>query len=68
MTLTNSFIELHCGEIWTDTNLDKGLEFIFYLPIISVKDTIVNYFYNKVIDSISVKLKIEFSDIYSYSN
>ena len=68
LTLAKSFIELHGGEIWANKNLDKGSEFIFYLPIISVKDAKVNYFYNKVVDSRSEKLKIEFSDIYSYSN
>ncbi|WP_346915705.1 PAS domain-containing sensor histidine kinase [Clostridium sp.] len=68
LTLAKSFIELHGGEIWANKNQDKGSEFIFYLPIISVKDAKVNYFYNKVVDSRSEKLKIEFSDIYSYSN
>ncbi|WP_346940297.1 HAMP domain-containing sensor histidine kinase [uncultured Clostridium sp.] len=68
LPLAKSFIELHGGEIWVNKNLDKGSEFIFYLPIISVKDAKVNYFYNKVVDSRSEKLKIEFSDIYSYSN
>ncbi|WP_346929184.1 HAMP domain-containing sensor histidine kinase [Clostridium sp.] len=68
LTLAKSFIELHGGEIWANKNLDKGSEFIFYLPIIAVKDAEINYFYNKVMDSRSEKLKIEFSDIYSYSN
>ncbi|WP_346936953.1 PAS domain-containing sensor histidine kinase [Clostridium sp.] len=68
LALAKSFVELHGGEIWANKNLNKGSEFIFYLPIISVKDTKVNYFYNKVVDSRSEKLKIEFSDIYSYSN
>ena len=68
LTLAKSFIELHGGEIWANKNQDKGSEFIFYLPIISVKDAKVNYFYNKVVDSRFEKLKIEFSDIYSYSN
>ncbi|MEW8993992.1 ATP-binding protein [Clostridium sp.] len=68
LTLAKSFIELHGGEIWANKNLDEGSEFIFYLPIISVKDAKINYFYNKVVDSRSEKLKIEFSDIYSYSN
>lgn len=68
LALAKSFVELHGGEIWANKNLNKGSEFIFYLPIISVKDAKVNYFYNKVVDSRSEKLKIEFSDIYSYSN
>lgn len=68
LTLAKSFIELHSGEIWVNKTIDKGSEFIFYLPIISEKDSKVNYFYNKVIDSRSERLKIEFSDIYSYAN
>ncbi len=68
LPLAKSFIELHSGEIWVNKTIDKGSEFIFYLPIISEKDSKVNYFYNKVIDSRSERLKIEFSDIYSYPN
>jgi signal transduction histidine kinase len=68
LPLAKSFIELHSGEIWVNKAIDRGSEFIFYLPIISEKDSKVNYFYNKVIDSRSERLKIEFSDIYSYAN
>ncbi len=68
LPLTKSLIELHSGEIWVNKTIDKGSEFIFYLPIISEKDSKVNYFYNKVIDSRGERLKIEFSDIYSHSN
>jgi len=68
LPLAKSFIELHSGEIWVNKTIDKGSEFIFYLPIISEKDSKVNYFYNKVIDSRGERLKIEFSDIYSYPN
>ncbi len=68
LPLAKSFIELHSGEIWVNKTIDSGSEFIFYLPIISEKDSKVNYFYNKVIDSRSERLKIEFSDIYSYAN
>ncbi len=68
LPLAKSFIELHSGEIWVNKTIDKGSEFIFYLPIISEKDSKVNYFYNKVIDSRGERLKIEFSDIYSHPN
>lgn len=68
LPLAKSFIELHSGKIWVNKTIDKGSEFIFYLPIISEKDSKVNYFYNKVIDSRGERLKIEFSDIYSYPN
>ncbi len=68
LPLAKSFIELHSGEIWVNKTIDKGSEFIFYLPITSEKDSKINYFYNKVIDSRGERLKIEFSDIYSYPN
>lgn len=68
LPLAKSFIELHSGEIWVNETIDNGSEFIFYLPIISEKDSKVNYFYNKVMDSRGERLKIEFSDIYSHPN
>jgi len=68
LPLAKSFIELHSGEIWVNKTIDKGSEFIFYLPITSEKDSKINYFYNKVIDSRGERLMIEFSDIYSYPN
>jgi signal transduction histidine kinase len=68
LPLAKAFVQLHDGDIWINKTPDKGTEFIFYLPIIAVKDAKINYFYNKVINSRSERLKIEFSDIYSYPN
>lgn len=68
LPLAKSFIELHNGEIWINKDLNIGSEFIFYLPIAKLENSNANYFYNKVINSVSEQLKIEFSDIYSYTN
>lgn len=68
LPLAKAFIELHNGEIWINKNLNIGSEFIFYLPIITLENSKTNYFYDKVINSVAEQLKIEFSDIYSYTN
>lgn len=63
--LCKSFIELHGGEIWVNTNFKDGAEFIFYLPI---KLTHTNKLHDSIEDISSSKIEkcnIEFSDVYS---
>lgn len=62
--LVKRLIEMHDGEIWLNTNVERGVEFIFYIPIktINNEDVVVN-----LIDDHSKidKCNIEFSDVYS---
>lgn len=66
LPLSKAYIELHHGEIYANKNVDKGAEFIFYLPIARSKShNKFNNFSGKVLSSRSERINIEFSDIYS---
>ncbi|MDO5516063.1 MAG: ATP-binding protein [Clostridium sp.] len=63
LSITKSFVEMHKGRIWVNTEVEKGAEIIFSLPIKKVSprlNTIV-----KPLDTKIEKCNIEFSDIYS---
>lgn len=62
--LAKSYIEMHGGEIWVNTEVENWAEFVFYLPIkvIDEKETVtINYDIN---NSNIEKCRIEYSDIY----
>ena len=62
--LVKRLIEMHDGEIWLNTDVECGVEFIFYIPIktINNEDEIVHSIDNH---SRIDKCNIEFSDVYS---
>lgn len=62
--LCKSFIEMHNGEIWANTDLKDGAEFIFYIPIKKVINSEKNIDLNSNSNSKIEKCIIEFSDIY----
>lgn len=63
--LCKSFIELHSGEIWINSNFKNGAEFIFYLPIKLSNDVEVPTLITDIYSSKIEKCNIEFSDVYS---
>ena len=63
--LVKCLVESHGGDIWINTEVDSGVEFIFYLPIktIDSKEGMKIYYIDE--HSMIDKCKIEFSDVYS---
>ena len=61
--LTKSFVEMHKGRIWANTEVEKGAEIIFALPIKNVSK--VHKPQIKSLDARIEKCNIELSDIYS---
>ena len=62
--LVKRLIEMHDGEIWLNTDVERGVEFIFYIPIktINNEDVVVH----SIEDHSKIdKCNIEFSDVYS---
>ena len=62
--LVKRLIEMHDGEIWLNTDVESGVEFIFYIPIktINNEDVVVH----SIEDHSKIdKCNIEFSDVYS---
>ena len=64
--LCKSFVELHGGEIWVNTNFKNGAEFIFYLPIKLTADKKIDKSISDTPSSKIEKCNIEFSDVYSF--
>lgn len=62
--LVKRLVEMHDGEIWLNTNVESGVEFIFYIPIKTIDSKEV---VNQSIEDYSKidKCNIEFSDVYS---
>ena len=62
--LVKYLVEKHNGEIWLNTEVDRGVEFIFYIPIKTTnnKDYIKTHFVEE--HSMIDKCRIEFSDVY----
>lgn len=64
LSLVKSLVELHDGTIWANTNVTKGAEICFTLPIRKCKGSnLVNN--NTQIHNKVLTCNIEFSDIYS---
>lgn len=63
--LAKSFVEMHGGEIWLNTEVEEGVEFIFYLPIKLVDEKEILSNNEEINNSRIEKCRIEFSDIYS---
>lgn len=63
LSLTKSFVEMHKGRIWANTEVEKGAEIIFALPIKNVSK--VHKPQIKSLDARIEKCNIELSDIYS---
>ena len=62
--LVKYLVEKHNGEIWLNTEVARGVEFIFYIPIKTTnkKDNIKTHFMEE--HSMIDKCRIEFSDVY----
>ena len=63
LSLTKSFVEMHKGRIWANTEVEKGAEIIFALPIKNVSK--IHKPQIKSLDARIEKCNIELSDIYS---
>ena len=63
--MVKCLVESHGGDIWINTEVDSGAEFIFYLPIKTIdnKEDIKIYYLDE--HSMIDKCNIEFSDVYS---
>lgn len=63
LCLSRALIQLHDGDLWVNTNVKDGCEFIFTIPICeNYEDNDVEM---KVLRNSEEKCAIEFSDIYS---
>ena len=62
--LVKRLVEMHNGEIWLNTSVESGVEFIFYIPIKTIDSGEV---VNQSIEDHSKmdKCNIEFSDVYT---
>ena len=62
--LVKRLVEMHDGEIWLNTSVESGVEFIFYIPIKTIDSGEV---VNQSIEDHSKmdKCNIEFSDVYT---
>ena len=61
--LVKRLVEMHDGEIWLNTTVESGAEFIFYIPIKMIDNEEIEVHkidYQSKID----KCNIEFSDVY----
>lgn len=62
--LVKSLVELHEGKVWVDSEVECGVEFIFYIPIKIINSEEDIKIYSIEQHSILDKCNIEFSDIY----
>ncbi|MGL5345752.1 MAG: ATP-binding protein [Peptostreptococcaceae bacterium] len=66
LSLVKALVELHDGKIDVNSEVNKGTEFIFEIPITLVESKEVNLLTDYSYDNIQIeKCNIEFSDIYS---
>lgn len=64
LSLVKNLVEMHGGKISVNSEVDKGSEFIFSIPIELKKDTVSEYDADRKYKHIE-RCDIEFSDIYS---
>ena len=62
--LVKCLVELHEGEIWVNSEVECGTEFVFYIPIKTINSEENIKIYSIEQHSIIEKCNIEFSDIY----
>ncbi|WP_297134109.1 sensor histidine kinase [Terrisporobacter sp.] len=62
--LVRLLVQMHNGEIWLNTDVKEGVEFIFYIPIKTINSIDDIMLYNIEDHSIMDKCSIEFSDVY----
>ena len=63
--LVKCMVEMHGGKIWLNTNVESGVEFIFYIPIKQESNEKALKQYSIEEHSKIDKCNIEFSDVYS---
>lgn len=63
--LVKLLVEMHEGEIWLNTEVEEGVEFVFYIPIKTIDSIDDITLYNIEEHTIIDKCRIEFSDVYS---
>ena len=65
LSLVKSLVEMHGGKIDVYSEVGKGSEFVFEIPVKIIKDNKRCYMKNDYIDFQIEKCNVEFSDIYS---
>ncbi len=65
LPLAKTLVEFHGGELYVNKNVQKGSEFIFYIPITEVDENPNPSSFNRAINSRVERFNVEFSDIYS---
>lgn len=63
--LVKLLVEMHEGKIWLNTEIEDGVEFVFYIPIKAIDSIDDIMLYNIEEHTIIDKCRIEFSDVYS---
>lgn len=65
LSLTKLLIEMHGGNIWVNTRVKKGAEFIFTIPIIEDIPKKIRHINLKELEPKIEKCNVEFSDVYT---
>lgn len=65
LSLVKSFVEVHKGKIWVESELGVGTQFLIELPAKKAAEKNVKYNYSDYSPNLVERINIEFSDIYS---
>lgn len=65
LAMVKSYVNLHKGDVWVNTDFKDGAEIIFTIPLIEYKNINSNNIFSKILDSNIERYNIEFSDIYN---
>ena len=65
LSLVKSFIDLHNGNIYVNSELDKGTEFIISIPNIIIESDMEYKIIESDFESQVNRMNVEFSDIYA---
>ncbi len=65
LSLVKSFVELHNGRIWAESEVGVGTEFFMELPSKQISQEESNLTYRDYSSNLVERINIEFSDIYS---
>ena len=65
LSLVKALVDLHGGEIWINDKIENGAEFIFELPIKTIKNEKKLIIQDKQLDDKVEKCNVEFSNVYT---
>jgi len=65
LSLVKSFVELHNGRIWAESQFGEGTQLFIELPVRLVNEKDLKCNYNDYSSSLVERINVEFSDIYS---